>query len=562
MIYFTSSFSVVGSTRAAYTGPSLLPPPSVPRLDIMDPSAGSRPKTGPPNRTGAKATSSQPGASSPATGVPPHRAALPRATSGTCPNTRSSGSAAPRPNPRSTGGYNPLRYKDNDSTSTSSPLLLPSPEDNTTPTADAPAENDTTPTADAPAEVDTTPTAGAPSDATPPTGGGQADDTPPTRASYAPPASTANVGATGTADATVTPVSGSSFVTHNKMSAFSSVLLTVSSRMESVSSSLATVTSTLASVSSRMATMESTLRSIHEEVRSNHGHVTKRLIAPLEARAAALEGTTVRLEDDLASKGTRLLTTVDNLHKTAASLTTTVNSATHNFGSWLLALEARAGGTSPAKLSPAPKDSPPSEIPSARFSPPPVDATANSRVAWAHAHNRVTPPRAPVNAHHQSPGLCQTTLPGAFHPRHSPTRDEEDFNTGSPGPTKFAPSPIRTHPTAADTYGLVGGPITSPRNWDKETQACSLWASRFDISRLACPAYHGGADGTPRSLSILFESVASHASRPLPTTLWCATMTLCTSIKRFGNCGSTTLRTPWAPRLTVFFKNLFPCFPA
>jgi hypothetical protein len=442
----------------------------------MDPSTGLRPKpTGPPLRPGAKAKPAWLGAASPPLGVPPHRPALPRATSGARPITRSSGSAVLRPIPRALGSYKPLRDKDDNSTSTLSPLLLSNQEA-------------------------ATPIAG---DSTMQMGGVSAPS------SSVSVVNAANID--GTAGDTANATSGSSFVTQNEMSALLSVLLTVSSRMELVSlqmddvssrmtkmdSGLATVTSTLESVSSQMAKMKSTLRSIHEEVRSNQGHITKRLIAPLETRVATLERTTVRLEDDLALKGTALLTTVDDLHKTAASLTTAVNSATHDFGSRLLALEARAGGTSPAKPSPAPKDPPPSEIPSARFSPPPVDATANSRVAWARVHNRVTPPCAPVNAHQQSPGLRQTTLPGAFHPRRSPTRDEEDFNTGSPGPTKFAPSPIRTHPTAADTYGLVGGPITSRRNWDKETQACSLGASRFDILRLACPAYHGGANGTP-----------------------------------------------------------------
>jgi hypothetical protein len=54
---------------------------------------------------------------------------------------------------------------------------------------------------------------------------------------------------------------------------------------------------------------------------------------PLEARVAALEGTTVRLEDNLAAKGTALLNTVEELKRAAASLTTAVNHATRDFGS-------------------------------------------------------------------------------------------------------------------------------------------------------------------------------------------------------------------------------------
>jgi hypothetical protein len=41
----------------------------------------------------------------------------------------------------------------------------------------------------------------------------------------------------------------------------------------------------------------------------------------------------------------------------------------------------------------------------------------------------------------------------------------------------------------------VGGPITSPRHWDKESQARCIGASRFDATHLACRAYHVGEDG-------------------------------------------------------------------
>jgi hypothetical protein len=41
------------------------------------------------------------------------------------------------------------------------------------------------------------------------------------------------------------------------------------------------------------------------------------------------------------------------------------------------------------------------------------------------------------------------------------------------------------------------GPIISPCNWDKETQARTLGAGRFDAIRLACSFYHVGDDGVP-----------------------------------------------------------------
>ena len=133
------------------------------------------------------------------------------------------------------GEPKPLRDEDDDSTSTSSPLLLSNQEA-------------------------ATPIAG---DSTMQMGGV------PAPSSLVSVVDAANVD--GTASDTANATSGSSFVTQNEMSAFSSVLRTVSSRMELVSSrmddvssrmtkitSLATVTSTLESVSSRMAKMKST----------------------------------------------------------------------------------------------------------------------------------------------------------------------------------------------------------------------------------------------------------------------------------------------------------------
>ncbi len=147
---------------------------------------------------------------------PPHCAALPRATSGARPITGSSGSAVLHPNPRALGSYEPLCDEDEDSTSTSSPLLLSNQEA-------------------------ATPIAG---DSTMQMGGV------PAPSSSVSVVNAANVN--GTAADTANVTSGSSFVTQNEMSAFFlSVLLTVSSRMESVSSRME-------SVSSRMAKMEST----------------------------------------------------------------------------------------------------------------------------------------------------------------------------------------------------------------------------------------------------------------------------------------------------------------
>jgi hypothetical protein len=520
VIYLTSSFSVVGSTRTANAGPSLLSNPYVPWRDIMDPSAGSRPNpTGPPTRPGATAKPAWPGAASPSTGVPLHRTALPRATSGTRRNTRSSG-----PTAWSSGGFDPLCKEDDNSASTSSPLLLSAREDNTLPTGAAQEDASRPPEG---GHTDDTTLMGDLEDASSPPEGGQTDDTSRTDNTTLMGDVPASISAVGAAEIGAAGTAGPSFVTQHEMSALLSVLLTVSSAMESVSSQMddvssrmtlldlrmtlldsgfTTVTSSLEAVSSRMTTLESTIRSLYEEVKSNHGHITKRLFTPLEARVAALEGTTVRLEDNLAAKGAAILKTVTDLHGTAASLTTVVQHATTDFGTRLSALETRTTefGTRLLDLATrartdttAPRDPPPSDIPTVRRSPP-VDATANSWAAWARMPNHViTPPRAPIDACHQSPGLRQTTLPGAFHPRHTPMRDEEDSAARPTGPAHFAPSPIWTHPTEADTLGLVGGPITSPLNWDKEMQAQSLGASRFDISRLACPAYHGGNDGTP-----------------------------------------------------------------
>jgi hypothetical protein len=175
------------------------------------------------------------------------------------------------------------------------------------------------------------------------------------------------------------------------------------------------------------------IRSLHEEVRSNHGHVTKRLIKPLEGRVLALEERTVCLEEELMKKGSTLLATVEELQETATHIAAVVDHATNNFGSRLSALEAvplgntststaTASRTPTATASRTPTDPPASSEPSADRLPPVEgetansrfveNPTANSRVAWARVHHWVTPPRVPSSRH--GPQLHQTTLPGAF----------------------------------------------------------------------------------------------------------------------------------------------------
>ncbi len=95
---------------------------SVMWLDLMDPSAGSRPPTptGPRTRAGSKQKSLRSGTASPSTGAAPHQAAVPWATSTTCPAMGSSGS------------FEPLRDDDNnddDADLASSPVLLSNPGD-------------------------------------------------------------------------------------------------------------------------------------------------------------------------------------------------------------------------------------------------------------------------------------------------------------------------------------------------------------------------------------------------------------------------------------------------
>ncbi len=64
-------------------------------------------------------------------------------------------------------------------------------------------------------------------------------------------------------------------------------------------------------------------------------------------------------------------------------------------------------------------------------------------------------------------------------------------------PGRVDPALLTVFPNPEDNSHIVGGPITSPRHWDKESQARSLGASRFDAMRLVCHAYHVGDDGVP-----------------------------------------------------------------
>jgi hypothetical protein len=438
----------------------------------MDPSAGSRPPTptGPRTRTGNKHTSAWLGTASPSTGMAPHCTAITRATStsarlgaaspstGTAPHQTavSPATSVTRPNTKSSGSFEPLRDDNNDADLTSSPVLLSNPG----------GIGDVLLTGDATA----------PSGLVSAVGADTVGDT-------------ASLGTT----AGDTPD-----VSKNDMAlggAISEALLSVTSKMEAVYLRMA----------AGLLALDLAIRSLHEEVRSNHGHVTKRLIKPLADRVAALKERTVRLEDGLTEKGSALLATVEEIHETAATIVAVVNHATNNFGSRLLALEASHRGTSStAAASRAPTDPPESDDPLVDSPPSPKDATANSCVAWDCVHHQVTLPCVPPSARRQGPHLLQTTLPGAFQPRRSPGCVGEDNVTEASGradisstPGQVDPALPTVFPNPEDNSDIVRGLIISPQHWDKESQAWSLGASRFDATRLACCAYHVGDDGVP-----------------------------------------------------------------
>jgi hypothetical protein len=438
-VTFAPSFSVVGLARTDITaGPSpFYYFTSVTWIDLMDLSAGSCPPTpmGPRTRAGSKQKSIWSGTVSPSTGAAPHRATVPRATSTTRPATGLSGS------------FESLRdndHNDNDADLASSPVLLSNP--------------------------------------------GDVGDTP----------------ATGNATAS----SGSDSAVRSGTVGSTAMPGTTARDMPDVLDDVAVSGTILAALLSVTSTMEAGLKaldsaicSLHEEVRSNHGHVTKRLIKPLEGRVAALKEQTARLEDGLTAKGTALLMTVEELHGTAAHIAAAVDYATKDFGSWLSALEDSCRGSSSASpVSHTPMDSPTFDNP--LVAPSTNDANANSRVAWARVHNWVTLPHIPLSTCHQGPHLRQTTLPGAFQPRRSPGHidknsvpEASDQAGVSPTPRCVNPTLPMPSPTPASDSVTVGGPIISPGNWDKETQAWSLGASRFDATHLACSAYHVNKDG-------------------------------------------------------------------
>jgi hypothetical protein len=79
-------------------------------------------------------------------------------------------------------------------------------------------------------------------------------------------------------------------------------------------------------------------------------------------------------------------------------------------------------------------------------------------------------------------------------------RVDGDISRKASGCDSILPAPGRvdtTLLTSPSTPAALGGPIISPRNWDKETQAWTLGASQFDAIRLACSSYHVGDDGVP-----------------------------------------------------------------
>jgi hypothetical protein len=94
-----------------------------------------------------------------------------------------------------------------------------------------------------------------------------------------------------------------------------------------------------AAMEGHLATLTTHFCSLQEEVKSNHGHVTKQLIQPLEDRVTTLKNQTNELGDRLTAKGAALFEKMEWLAETISTLEATVESATKDFEFRLSALE-------------------------------------------------------------------------------------------------------------------------------------------------------------------------------------------------------------------------------
>jgi hypothetical protein len=286
----------------------------------MDPSAG-----GTRTCAGTQKATTRSGASSPLTGAAPHPTAVPRATSGMRPPTPSLAAG-------STGSFDPLRTEGDDDDSTSSPVLLSNP--------------------------------------------GGVRDTIPTDIATVP--FTDSAGATVMATTTARAASDVSFTLATVNDA---IRIAVN---EAIKAALQDQTahferSVSATMEARLEALDTAIRSLHGEVRSNHGHITKWLIKPLEDRVAALEGHTDCLEDGLTAKGNALFAATEELRETASSLAAAVDLATKDLGSWLSALEdERCGQSYATPATHASKDPPKSDDPLIDTVPPTDNTTTNS----------------------------------------------------------------------------------------------------------------------------------------------------------------------------------------
>jgi hypothetical protein len=138
-------------------------------------------------------------------------------------------------------------------------------------------------------------------------------------------------------------------------------------------------------IKNNLATLDMRIGSLHDEVKSNHGHVTKRLFQHLEDSFAALK-------DNRTTKGNTL---VDRLSALESMVGTTMS----NFENRITALEERGARDNPAttpndgRVPPTPspepaanRDLPTSNLPDGDERTPPTNATINFCVAWACSH--------------------------------------------------------------------------------------------------------------------------------------------------------------------------------